>query len=318
MLSADPLSEVLSLLGAKSVLSASLRAGGDWSIRFPSEGVKFNAVVEGSCFLRQEASDTLIRLEAGDCFLLTNCGSYVLCSNPRLTPVEARGIFSQAKAGAVSHGDVDGSCDVFVIGGRIDLDEADASLLLDALPPIFYIGGQSREAPAIRWFLTRLRDEGGASLPGGALAADHLAQLLFVEVIRAWLHSDNGPTTGWLHAIGDRRVGAAMRLMHADPARPWRLQDLAEVAGMSRSNFALQFKQLAGLAPLDYLLRWRMRLGAKALRLGAEPISAISFSLGYQSESAFSNAFKRVMGIAPQQYRRDCHRRNLLADAVAG
>jgi AraC-like DNA-binding protein len=110
---------------------------------------------------------------------------------------------------------------------------------------------------------------------------------------------------GWLQALGDPRVGAAIRLLHAEPARRWQLQELAAAAGMSRSNFALRFKQLAGLAPLDYLLRWRMRLGAKALRGGSDPVSAIAWALGYQSESAFSHAFKRINGMSPQAYRRN-------------
>jgi len=297
---ADPLSEVLSLVAAKSLLSASLRTGGAWSIRFASEGVKFNAVVEGACFLVPQ-SQPPIRLEAGDCFLLTNCGSYVLCSDPDLAPVDAHAVFVSGAEGSVHHQE---GGEVFVIGGRITLDEADASLLLDALPPIFHIRGEAREAPVIRWLLTRLAEEWTGTRPGGTLATEHLAQLLFVEVIRAWLRSADSPSVGWLHAINDRRVGAALRRLHAEPSRRWQLQELAEAASMSRSNFALRFKQLAGLSPLDYLLRWRMRLGARALRLGAEPISVIAFSLGYQSESAFCNAFKRVMGAAPQHYRR--------------
>ena len=219
---ADPLSNVLSLLSARSLLSASLRTGGDWSIRFSAEGVKFNAVIQGACFLIPEASGTPIRLEAGDCFLLTNCGPYVLCSDPRLTPVEAHGVFERDADGSAKH--EGGGEGFFAIGGRITLDEADASLLLDALPPILHVNGPSREAHSIRWLLTRLVDEWAAALPGGALAADHLAQLLFVEVIRVWLRSASSPAEGWLHAIGDRRVGAAMRLLHGDPAKRWRLE----------------------------------------------------------------------------------------------
>lgn len=306
----DPLSEVLSLLSARSVLSASLRLGGEWSIRFPSEGVKFNAVMHGRCFLLREGSDEVVPIEAGDCFLLTNCGSYVLCSDPLLAPVDARGTFAKDTDGTMRHDD--GGGDFFAIGGRLTLDDADAALLLDALPRVFRVAAASPEAPVIRWLLRRLLDEWTSVRPGGALAADHLAQLLFVEVIRLWMHSTSGPTSGWLRAIGDRRVGAAMRLLHGDPAQHWRLQDLADAAGMSRSNFALRFRQLAGVPPLDYLLRWRMRLAAKALRSGGETISSISYSLGYRSESAFSNAFKRVAGVAPQQYRRDRSRADRL------
>ncbi|MGI4813680.1 MAG: AraC family transcriptional regulator [Janthinobacterium lividum] len=311
---ADPLSEVLSLLSAKSLLSASLRASGKWSLQFANEDVKFNAVIHGSCWLVSPTLGAPVRLEAGDCFLITRCGGYVLCSDRQLPPIPAREVFPPDAAAWLNPG---GDDEFFAIGGRITLDEADAGLLLDALPPILHIDGRAPEAPAIRWLLTRLCDEWAGARPGGTLAADHLAQLLFVEAIRAWLRSASGPTAGWLNAISDRRVGAAMRLLHSDPARRWMLQELAAAAGMSRSNFALRFKELAGRPPLDYLLRWRMRLGAKALRASAEPISTISFALGYQSESAFSNAFKRVTGMAPRQYRRTHQRPVALSELVA-
>jgi AraC-like DNA-binding protein len=308
MPSADPLAEVLSLLSAKSLLSASLRARGGWSVRFPSEGVKLNVLIKGACSLILQGEQTAVPLRAGDCYLLVNCKSYVLCSDPSLPPVPWNEICANGTDRSVN---LDGGePDVFVIGGRITFDEADANLFLEALPSIIRVGGASREAPAIHWLLTRLAEEWSAALPGAALAVDHLAQLLFVEVIRAWLSTGDGPESGWLRAITDRRVGAAIRLLHGDPSRRWQLQDLARAAGMSRSNFALRFKQLAGVSPLDYLLRWRMRLGAKALRAGLESISTIAFSLGYESGSAFCNAFKRVMGIPPQQYRRD-HRREV-------
>lgn len=300
MLAIDPLSDVLSLLSARSLLSASLRARGDWSIRFASDGVKFNAVLEGGCYLVSEGEEPRW-LEAGDCFLLVNCGAYVLCSDPALAPAPPSEVFRPDHTASINS-EIAGE-GLFAIGGRVTFDDADAGLLLDALPPILFVSGKSREAAAIRWLLSRLGEEWDEQRPGGSVAADHLAQLLFVELIRVWLHQADA-TPGWLQALSDRRVGAAIRLLHGDPARNWRLQDLAEAAGMSRSNFALRFRELAGMSPLDYLLRWRMRLGAKALRSGSQPISAISFSLGYQSESAFSNAFKRITGVAPQQYRR--------------
>ncbi len=298
----DPLSDVLSLLSARSLLSASLIAKGDWSIRFASDGVKFNAVLEGGCYLVSEGSEPRW-LEAGDCFLLVNCGTHILCSDPSLTPLSPSEVFGPDHVGSI-HADLPGEC-LFAVGGRVTFDDADAGLLLDALPPILFVSGKSREAAAIRWLLSRLGEEWDEKRAGGSVAADHLAQLLFVELIRVWLAQAETAAPGWMQALNDRRVGAAIRLLHGDPARNWRLQDLADAAGMSRSNFALRFRELAGISPLDYLLRWRMRLGAKALRSGAEPISAISYSLGYQSESAFSNAFKRITGVAPQQYRRD-------------
>jgi AraC-like DNA-binding protein len=109
---------------------------------------------------------------------------------------------------------------------------------------------------------------------------------------------------GWLFALADRQMAAAIGAMHEEPAHHWTLQTLAERAGMSRSSFALKFKATVGVSPMDYLTRWRMLLAADRLANGSEPVSAIALSLGYESESAFSTAFKRTMGRSPRQYGR--------------
>ncbi|HWJ36855.1 MAG TPA: AraC family transcriptional regulator [Steroidobacteraceae bacterium] len=301
MHSSDPLSDVLSLLKVRSRLSAQLSVGGNWSLRFPSVGLKFNAVLHGNCFLLSPLSAQPVRLQSGDCLLLNQCGDYVLCSDPSLVPQDARQLFSRTASDTASY---DAGQDFIAIGGDIHFEEADHELLLGALPPVLHIDEHSDAAPAMRWLLDRVQIERVREIPGSNLTVDYLTQLLFIEAVRAWLHFDAPSTHGWLRALVDRRVGAAVRLLHSDPARIWRLQELADAAGMSRSNFALRFKQLCGLAPLDYALRWRMRLGAKALRGSAQQVAAIAFSLGYQSESAFSNAFRRVTGTGPQEYRR--------------
>jgi AraC-like DNA-binding protein len=108
---------------------------------------------------------------------------------------------------------------------------------------------------------------------------------------------------GWLFALADNQMSAAINAMHDDPAQGWTIQKLAERAGMSRSTFALKFKQTVGATPMEYLTRWRMQLAGDKLANASDPISVIAQSLGYESESAFSTAFKRVMGCAPRQYR---------------
>jgi AraC-like DNA-binding protein len=109
---------------------------------------------------------------------------------------------------------------------------------------------------------------------------------------------------GWLFALADPQIRAAIASMHDDPARKWTLQDLAKRAGMSRSTFALKFKQTVGSSPMEYLTRWRMLLAADRLAHSNDSISMVAPSLGYESESAFSAAFKKIMGCSPRQYSR--------------
>jgi AraC-like DNA-binding protein len=145
--------------------------------------------------------------------------------------------------------------------------------------------------------------ERAADLPGGELASAQLAQLLFIQILRAHLNNAGPAPAGWLRALGEPRLAPALRLMHGDPARAWHLEELASACAMSRTTFASRFKSAAGVAPLTYLADWRMHLAQRALREGTTPVAAVARSLGYTSESAFSNAFKRLMGTSPRAYR---------------
>jgi AraC-like DNA-binding protein len=141
--------------------------------------------------------------------------------------------------------------------------------------------------------------------PGTSLIAQHLAHMMLVQALRLHLAEGSQAGVGWLFALADKQMSTAITAMHGDPAHGWTLQKLAARAGMSRSTFALKFKETVGASPMEYLTRWRMLLAGDKLTNSREPISAVSSSLGYTSESAFSTAFKRVMGSSPRQYSRD-------------
>ena len=123
----------------------------------------------------------------------------------------------------------------------------------------------------------------------------------FIQALRLYLNESKG--IGWLFALSDKRVGAAIKAIHREPSRRWTVQTLATEAGMSRSGFAAQFRQLVGESPIEYLTKWRMLLAGRSLENG-EPIGAIAHALGYESESAFRTAFKRVTGNSPRQHAR--------------
>jgi AraC-like DNA-binding protein len=140
-------------------------------------------------------------------------------------------------------------------------------------------------------------------LPGAGVASTQLAHLMFIQILRANFDSADRLAAGWLRAVTDKRLAPALRLMHGEPGRAWQLEELARAAAMSRATFAMYFKCVAGIAPMTYLTAWRMRLAEQALRGGNVQIGDVGRSLGYTSESAFSNAFKRVTGRSPMYFK---------------
>ena len=192
---------------------------------------------------------------------------------------------------------------VFVVGGYFGLAGNHAGILLGMLPPIVHIRKESDKA-ALRWSMERMMQELREPQPGSFLVVQHLAHMMLVQALRLHLAEGLRGGVGWLFALADKQMSAAISAMHDDPAHRWTLQELAERAGMSRSTFALKFKETVGASPMDYLTRWRMLLAGDRLANSSDPISVIALSLGYESESAFSTAFKRVMGCSPRQYSR--------------
>jgi len=301
----DPLSEVLSLLKPRGYVSAGLDAGGDWALDFPPhEGIKFNALLRGTCWLSVEGDPRAYRLEAGDCFLLTRGRPFKLATDPSLPPTDARTIYAAARGGIAT---CNGGGDMLLVGVRFAFAAEHADLLFGSLPPVVLVRQASDQALVLRWALDRLTTELREPQPGGFLVAEHLAHIMLVQVLRLYLTSrDPQDTTrvGWFFALSDQHLSAVVGALHAEPARPWTVEALARIAGMSRSTFAMKFKQGVGLSPMEYLTRWRMRIAGDRLRHSGDNVASIAMSLGYESESAFSTAFKRVMSCAPGQYRR--------------
>ncbi len=297
----DPLSDVLSLLRPRGYLSACLDAGGAWSIRFPHQGraIKCGAIASGACWLAVEGEPGAVRLEAGDCFLLPSGRPFRLGSDPHLPSRTADAVLAGARHGVAT---CNGGGDVFIVSSRFDLDGPQAGLLLDLLPPIVHVRDGEDHA-ALRWPIERMAAELRGGRPGGLLVAEHLAHLMLVQALRRHLDARPQGGVGWLFALADRRMSAAIAAIHAEPARAWTLRALAERAGMSRTTFALRFREAVGEPPMEHLARWRMLLAADRLARTADPVSAIAWSVGYGSESAFSTAFKRVMGHPPRRHR---------------
>ncbi len=304
----DPLSGVLSLLKPRNTMCRGFDVGGEWSIQFPQhEGIKCYAVVSGQCWLAVEGVPEAVHLKTGDCFLLPLGRPFRLASDLALPPVDFRSMDSRPLNGGIACWN--GGGDVSGVGGYFGLAGNHAGILLGMLPPIVHIKNESDKA-ALRWSMERMMQELREPQPGSYLVLQHLAQMMLVQALRVHLAEGLRGGVGWLFALADQQMSLAIHSMHDDPAHPWTLQELADRAGMLRSSFAQKFKATVGATPIDYLTRWRMLLAGDRLTSSSNPISVISLSLGYESESAFSTAFKRVMGCSPRQYSRG---RNLAA-----
>jgi len=305
----DPLSAVLSLLKPRSYTSGGMDMGGDWSIQFgPHDGIKCYAVVSGECWLAVDGVPEPVHVSAGDCYLLPSGRRFRMASDLSLPPVEAQTIFRFPLNGAIATYNGGGAC--FGLGGHFALS-GDSSMLLKVLPPIVHLAKESDRA-AMRWCLERMMQELRDPQPGGYLIAQQLTYMMLVQALRLHLSEQADGSVGWLFALADKQISVAMSCIHNEPARRWTLQQLAEEAGMSRSSFAMKFKETVGSSPMEYLTRWRMLLAADKLANSSDPISTVALSLGYESESAFSTAFKREMGCSPRQYVRGCGETRLL------
>jgi AraC-like DNA-binding protein len=308
----DVLSDVISFLNPVGTFSAALTTGGDWAIRFPGyEGLKFNAVIRGTCWLSVDDVAEQFQLFAGDCYLLTTSASYRLASDLSLKPIDSRSVFAHPVGGNVQYGS---HSEDMLIGGRIEYEKTHVSILLDTLPPLILIRAQSALASTIPWVLEQLAKEVSNAEPGATLMENHLAHILFIKVLRAHLASGNKLPPGWLGAFSDEKVALALTLMHHNPGRRWSLSYLASETGLSRSVLSLRFKKLVGRSPLDYLLHWRMQLATRKLLNKSEHLAEVASSLGYESETAFCSAFKRIIGKSPKRYQREASETKSLID----
>ena len=296
----DPLSEVLSLLKPQSYMSGGIDAAGDWSFQFEQyDCARCFALVSGHCWLSTDGVADAVHLEAGDCIVLPHGQAFRLASDLTLTPVPIKSVLSAPPNGQIHSWTGGGAC--LGLSAYFTFAGDHASILLGLLPPIVHIRSDSDRA-AMRWYLERMMKILRDPQPGGFLLGQYLAHMMLVEALRLYMAEKVKGGVGWFSALADKQMNAAITAMHEDPGYRWSLQKLAERAGMSRSVFALRFKEKIGTSAMVYLTRWRMLRAADQLAHSSDSVLAIAQSFGYESESAFGLAFKKVMGCSPRRY----------------
>lgn len=248
----DPLSDALTRTRLRAFTHVALDAGGAWALDFPGyEGFTFNVVQKGECWLSVKGEKRRIRLRAGDCFLMTGGRRFSLASNaPTSKRLAAEALFSRSQDGYVS---CNGGGDFFVAGTIFRFEGNLPRILFDRLPPVIHIDGTSDAAAVLRWNLDRFTAEMRNHHVGWKLMLTHLAPIMLLQVLRLYLHS-GVKQANWLTALSNPRLSKAFEAMQTNYGRNWSLEELASLANMSRSGFALTFKKRVGVSPMGYLM----------------------------------------------------------------
>lgn len=301
----DVLTNILESLPLVGSLHCRTELKAPWGMTFPASTVMaFHVVDEGSCWLKLGETPTL--LEAGDSILLAPGQTHSLSDKPE-TPSRAvislDGVTRECQR--LSYGE-DGDRAV-VLCGKFQLESDTPHPLHALLLPVIHLKGQQ---PWLKTTLRLLAAEANANGPGSQTILRRLTDVLFVQILRAWLETQNEPQSNWLSALRDPKIGAALSLIHEFPERAWTVANLAAEVRLARTTFATRFTGLVGEPPLTYLTQWRMHLAARLLRGEGLTLKAVAERVGYESEAAFSHAFKRVYGLAPGGYRRSATPKN--------
>ncbi|ADB73094.1 hypothetical protein Gobs01_03786 [Geodermatophilus obscurus DSM 43160] len=296
----DPVGGVLADLRIRGVFYCRAEATAPWGVEMPAlEGcMSFHVVTAGRCVL--EADGVRSVLQPGDLALVPHGRGHLLRSGPD-APIAGRAdlLPQQYLAEHYSVLRLDGGgVPAGMVCGVVQPERPGAAHLLDLLPPVLHVDG--RDGARGGWLpvlLGVIADESRHDRPGSEAVVTRLADVVVIQAVRAWLDTAaTGP--GWLRALRDPQVGRAVAQLHREPGTAWTLTRLAREARMSRSSFAARFTELAGEPAMHYVARWRMHLATVALAEGAR-VGELARQLGYESEAAFSRAYKRVVGVPP-------------------
>ncbi len=294
----DPLSQVITLLQPRAVVSKPITAAGRWAVRYSEFGQpSFCSVLEGSCRLAVDGA-AAITLEAGDFVLLPATPAFTMSGlepgSPRLVDSNAM----RERTDGVHHGARDAAPDVRLLGGYFAFDSPDAAVLVSLLPRVVH----ARDAERLSLLTRFVGEESSHERAGRDLALTRLVELLLIEALRSTGGDDAPP--GLLRGLADARVAPAIREMHGQLERSWTVSDLARTAALSRSAFFERFTRTMGVPPMEYLLAWRMTVAKDLLRRHDLALVEVAGRIGYGSASSFSTAFSRHVGQPPSAYAR--------------
>jgi AraC-like DNA-binding protein len=265
----------------------------------------FHMITEGECYVEM-VGQSPVHLVAGDAVIFPQGDAHRMTSAPGIpaaTGAKLDVLLSRRPRQLVYGG---GGAVTRLVCGYLACDARLARMLLAGLPAVVKVNVRGSAAGA--WLESSLRyalSEARSPRPGGMGVLAKLSEVLFIEFLRIYMNQQMPSAKGWLAGVGDRVVGAALGLLHKQPARAWTLEDLAKEVGTSRSVLAEKFQSIVGIAPIQYLTQWRMLLAANLLSTSNATLIQIAEEVGYQTDTAFSRAFSREYGVPPAKWRRE-------------
>jgi AraC-like DNA-binding protein len=292
----DPLAEVVTLLQPGARYSKVVGAAGSWGVRRSEVGQPFYCVIlEGSCRLAIDGLEPIV-LDEGDFVLIPAAYRFTMSSLAPITSKDFESAPVELSPGEFRVGVQDGPAEVRLLVGHFVFGSPDAALLVSLLPQLVHVRAQQRLATLVQL----VGDESRAQRPARDVVLGRLLEVLLIEALRSTAGTAAPP--GLLRGLADERLAFAIRRMHESPTRPWTVAQLAKEAALSRSAFFERFSRAVGVAPIEYLLAWRMAIARNLLRRNECSVAEVAQRVGYSSGSTFSTAFTRHVGLSPTRY----------------
>lgn len=300
----DVLSDVLRVASLGNALLSQAEMAAPWAMEVgPKVRAAVHIVKRGMCWFWLPGADAPTRLQAGDIVFVPGGATHVVADSPHTPPrpylLELAQQAQRRASGVVDHAD---RC--VLICAEITFDHREAHPLMSVLPQVIHIAADANDtAEGLRATAHLLANEAAQPGLGTELIVPRLVDALLVLIVRQWLRSHPIENAGWLGALRDPSMARALGLIHEAPQQRWTVEALASAVAMSRAAFAKRFTALVGEPPLAYLTRWRLNLAAKHLKTSTDSMERVALSVGYESVTAFGNAFRKHLHLSPGRYR---------------
>ena len=303
----DSLGEALHYLRMSGTMYSRCDFSAPWGLVLPGfkNSLMFHVVTSGRCWLELEGEEPHL-LHPGELALVPHGRGHRLASEPGIAGVALVDAPREYLSDRYEILRIDGGGETAtLVCSTLQLDHPTSHHLVEMLPPLVSVNMEDAiQSEWMRNTIQLMASEARSMKPGGESIITRLADILVIQAIRSWIEQDLAAQSGWLGALRDRQIGRAIVFIHSDPAHEWTVARLASEVAMSRSAFAARFTSLVGESPMTYVSRWRMTVATHMLQDEGASVSEAAIRVGYQSEAAFSRAFKRVTGMSPGAVRR--------------